>query len=318
MRPQFFLLPLPANNSSQSKQSFTVQFLSKPLFKLLFGSLVLSSLALLTGCWQVTVVKPAIETSTTTSPYADILNPNSNVAKQTLSEKEKSAQVKQQEKAQQSKKKASNSTSKPATNSQNKHKIKQEHRELLPVSSNHNTTDYDVESWNKDKISPLNIHTVAENPEALAKIISIDENSLDFASDSAIKYRFTTNDTPYLDMVNSNNYLEIGWQFANTEDNANVKKISARHARKAYRFARQLMGDEGGQVVLDMLSGKVIKNKQVNGINIALAKCEFYSCMLVMEKPKSTTPTAISEKDSKDKQEAKANTSKLADKKSSQ
>ncbi len=305
---------LHTNNSNQSKQSFAVQFLSKPLFKLLSGSLVLSSLALLTGCWQVTVVKPAIETSTTTSPYVDMLNPNSNA----LSEKEKSAQEKQQENTQQSKKKVSNSTSKPVTSNQSKHKIKQEHRELLPVSSNHSTTDYDVESWNKDKITPLNIHTVAENPEALAKIISIDEDSLDFASDSAIKYRFTTNDTPYLDMVNSNNYLEIGWQFANAENTASVKKISASHARKAYRFARQLMSDEGGQVVIDMLSGKVIKDKQVNDIKIALAKCEFYSCMLVMEKPKSTASASMSEKKRKDEQGAKVNTSKPADKKPSQ
>ncbi len=46
------------------------------------------------------------------------------------------------------------------------------------------------------------------------------------------------------------------------------------------------MGIEGGQVVIDMLAGHVIKDKQVNGIYIALAKCEFYSCMIVIEKNK--------------------------------
>ena len=49
------------------------------------------------------------------------------------------------------------------------------------------------------------------------------------------------------------------------------------------------MGDEGGQLLSDMLNGQIVKNKVIGGQKIELAKCEFYSCMLVINKSAAQT-----------------------------
>lgn len=54
-------------------------------------------------------------------------------------------------------------------------------------------------------------------------------------------------------------------------------------------LARQLMGDDGGKLLADMLNGQIIKNKTIGGQKIELAKCEFYSCMLVLNKADAQT-----------------------------
>ncbi|MGO2340473.1 MAG: hypothetical protein ACTH5M_07765, partial [Psychrobacter sp.] len=67
------------------------------------------------------------------------------------------------------------------------------------------------------------------------------------------------------------------------------KELSQEHAEKAYKLARQLMGDEGGKLVSDMLNVQIIKNKTIGGQKVELAKCEFYSCMLVINKAEAPT-----------------------------
>ncbi|KTF07376.1 hypothetical protein MGSAQ_001128, partial [marine sediment metagenome] len=61
------------------------------------------------------------------------------------------------------------------------------------------------------------------------------------------------------------------------------------HAKKAYQLSRQLMGDEGGKMVAEMLSNQIIKNRVMGGQKVELAKCEFYSCMLVINKSAAQT-----------------------------
>lgn len=144
---------------------------------------------------------------------------------------------------------------------------------------------YNVESWNKDKVESISINDVDKLKDKLGKVVTTDDNSLDYASNIATKYRFMKDDGVYLDLIDSPKYLELGWYYANPTDNDAEKATSISHAQKAYTFARQLMGDEGGKVVADMLGGQIIKSKDVGKYRVELAKCEFYSCMLILAKP---------------------------------
>ena len=146
---------------------------------------------------------------------------------------------------------------------------------------------YDVASWSKGKVKTLNVDELSAIKSAFGKVVSTDENSLDYASNPASKYRFMQNDAPYLDLIDSEKYLELGWYFANPTDSDKEKELSQNHAKKSYQLARQLMGDEGGKLVADMLGGQIIKNKTIGGQKVELAKCEFYSCMLVINKSAS-------------------------------
>ena len=143
---------------------------------------------------------------------------------------------------------------------------------------------YDISSWSKNKVTPLGIDDLEGIKSTFGKVVSTDENSLDYASNAATKYRFMNTDAPYLDIIDSQKYLELGWYYANPTDTDQEKKQSQNHAKKAYKVARQLMGDEGGKMVADMLTSQITKNKVVGGQKVELAKCEFYSCMLVINK----------------------------------
>ena len=143
---------------------------------------------------------------------------------------------------------------------------------------------YDLATWSKDKVKPVEIEALDTINATFGKVVSTDENSLDYASNPATKYRFMSTKSPYLDVIDSQKYLELGWYFANPTDSDEEKAQSKSHAKKAYRVSRQLMGEEGGKVLADMLNGQIIKNQTVAGQKIELAKCEFYSCMLILSK----------------------------------
>ena len=146
---------------------------------------------------------------------------------------------------------------------------------------------YDVASWGTAKVTSLSIDELKKIQSAFGKVVSTDKNSLDYASNPASKYRFMQDDAPYLDLIDSEKYLELGWYFVNPTDSDKEKELSQNHAKKAYQLARQLMGDEGGKLVADMLGGQIVKNKTIGGQKVELAKCEFYSCMLVINKSAS-------------------------------
>ena len=144
---------------------------------------------------------------------------------------------------------------------------------------------YNVAAWNNGSVDTIGIDNLNKIQATFGKVVSTDKNSLDYASNPATKYRFMADDAAYLDIIDSQKYLELGWYYANPADSADEKASSIAHAKKAYKFARQLMGDEGATVVADMLGGQTTKNKVVGGQKVELAKCEFYSCMLVLAKP---------------------------------
>lgn len=148
---------------------------------------------------------------------------------------------------------------------------------------------YDVSAWGADKGEPLSTDELDGIKSAFGKVVSTDENSLDYASNPATKYRFMKTDAPYLDIIDSEKYLELGWYYANPTDSDKEKALSQDHAKKAYQLSRRLMGDEGGKMVAEMLSNQIIKNRVIGGQKVELAKCEFYSCMLVINKSAAQT-----------------------------
>lgn len=148
---------------------------------------------------------------------------------------------------------------------------------------------YDIASWNSGKVESIGIDKLDKIKKTFGKVVSTDENSLDYASNPATKYRFMATDKPYMDLIDSEKYLELGWYYANPTDSDAEKELSKQHAKKSYKVARQLMGDDGGKVLSDMLSGQIIKDKTAGGQKIELAKCEFYSCMLILNKSGTTT-----------------------------
>lgn len=143
---------------------------------------------------------------------------------------------------------------------------------------------YDVENWKSDDSKRLEPTDLKQLQRKLGKVTVTDENSLDYASNTAIKYRFMKGDEPYLDIIDSQEYLEFGWYYANPNDSDSEKKMSIDHAKKMYQVAAELMGSEGSQLVANMLSGQITKNKKIGERQVELAKCEFYSCMLVLKK----------------------------------
>ncbi|MBP2279512.1 hypothetical protein H4W00_000325 [Psychrobacter sp. PL19] len=143
---------------------------------------------------------------------------------------------------------------------------------------------YDISTWSSNKVKPLKIDELDRIKSTFGKVVGTDENSLDYASNTASKYRFMAADAPYLDLVDSEKYLELGWYYANPTDSDKEKEVSRDHAKKSYKLARQLMSDDGGKLIADILNGQIIKNKTIGEQKVELAKCEFYSCMLVLNK----------------------------------
>ena len=148
---------------------------------------------------------------------------------------------------------------------------------------------YDITAWGSENVESLNVNDLEGIQATFGNVVSTDENSLDYASNPAAKYRFMDTDAPYLDIIDSEKYLELGWYFANPTDSDEEKELSQEHAEKAYKLARELMGDEGGNLVSDMLNVQIVKNKTIGGQKVELAKCEFYSCMLVINKSEAPT-----------------------------
>lgn len=143
---------------------------------------------------------------------------------------------------------------------------------------------YDVQNWKAAKAQNLTLENVDAIKKQFGKVTVTDEKSLDYASNMAVKYRFMKGDEPYLDIIDSDDYLELGWYYANPNDSDSEKQMSVDHAKKVYKVMTGLMGKEGGDLVKSILTGKIVKNKTINETKVELAKCEFYSCMIIINK----------------------------------
>lgn len=118
----------------------------------------------------------------------------------------------------------------------------------------------------------------------LGGVKSTDGNVLDYLSDHASLYRFMDDDQPYLDVIESDNLLEIDWYFALPSNTDNERLSSVAHAKKVYDLARLLMGADGGELIKEILAGQEVAKQTIGGHKVHIAKCELNRCMLVMEK----------------------------------
>ncbi|WP_230658784.1 hypothetical protein [Psychrobacter sp. I-STPA10] len=143
---------------------------------------------------------------------------------------------------------------------------------------------YDVNNWQVGSDERYEVNELKKIQQALGSVVNSDKNSLDYTSNPAIKYRFMNEGQPYLDIIDSQQYLEFGWYYANPTDSDAEKQSSIEHAKKVYQIANNLMGAEGTSLVANILTGQIIKNKTVGGKKVELAKCEFYSCMIILAK----------------------------------
>ena len=143
---------------------------------------------------------------------------------------------------------------------------------------------YDIQNWEASKNQDLTLDDLDQIKKQFGKVTITDDKSLDYASNMAVKYRFMEGEQPYLDIIDSDNYIEFGWYYANPNDSDSEKKLSISHAKKVYKVMTGLMGEEGGNLVSSILSKKIVKNQVIGDQKVELAKCEFYSCMIILDK----------------------------------
>lgn len=145
---------------------------------------------------------------------------------------------------------------------------------------------YPINQWRQQTLTnKVSVHDVDTIKSVLGQPVSIDTHSLDYRSNIATQYRFTKVAEPYFDLLDSPMYIELQWYYANAHDNATIKAISVNHAKKAFDLTQHWFGQDGANIVANMLQGQTIQNKTYQGLLVELAHCENYHCDLVVRKP---------------------------------
>lgn len=146
---------------------------------------------------------------------------------------------------------------------------------------------YPINQWQQTLASKVSVHDVEAIKSVLGQPVTIDTQSLDYRSNLATNYRFAKVAEPYFDLLDSPMYLELQWYYASAHDNATIKNISINHAKKAFYLTQSWFGQDGANIVANMLQGQPIHNKTYQGLLVELARCENYHCDLVVRKPAS-------------------------------
>lgn len=149
--------------------------------------------------------------------------------------------------------------------------------------------NYPFDQWQQQTVTKLPLKDInAINQHIgvqLGKAPKTDTKSLDFNSNPATQYQFANPATPYFDVIDSPKFVEFGWYYSNINDNAREQKLGINYAGHVYQLARGWLGNrEGAQLVENMLMGQTIRDATINGVGVAMAKCEFFSCILVLKK----------------------------------
>ncbi len=131
---------------------FHANFLNKS--KLLLISIIALNL---TACWQVTVVKPPVETN------------QQDDAKVEDDEKSTTIFNKHIEKINNSPKDKKNVVGKLFSKKQEKN-LQNTQTELLPINSNLGSISYDVSSWSSLQVEPVSIAKITANPALISQV----------------------------------------------------------------------------------------------------------------------------------------------------
>ena len=177
---------------------------------------------------------------------------------------------------------------------------------------------YPINQWQQQTLAnKVSIHDTEAMTLLLGQPITIDKQSLDYRSNVASKYSFAKigepyfdlldspmyielqwyyasayDGEPYFDLLDSPMYIELQWYYASAYDNASVKNISIQHAKTAFHLTQNWFGQDGSDIVAQMVQGQPIKNTSYHGILVELARCDNYHCDLVVRKPTVTAKTA--------------------------
>lgn len=152
-------------------------------------------------------------------------------------------------------------------------------------ASDHRPVQYPIVQWQQ---TPAPTGLTVKNIDALKVLIGpikrTDKEFLDYFSNPAIKYSAADLAVPPFDIIDSAHFVELDWYYASPSDPNSQKQQSIDYAAKVYQIARGWFGEPGGVLVADMLSGKVLRNYPIRNTTIEVAKCEHFTCMLVVKK----------------------------------
>lgn len=145
---------------------------------------------------------------------------------------------------------------------------------IVPITQKNQTKtiDYDVDNWQlpaKNK----NIESIL----SMAGVGAIADTGLDFDGLPANIYRYhNRHDSPFFVAI-SDNYIEIAWYFASSNNNTQQKTLSLDYAKKAHTMTAMMIGSEATPLFKKILDGK---KTTANGV--ALAECKNYECRIVL------------------------------------
>lgn len=158
-----------------------------------------------------------------------------------------------------------------------------------PANQSAQPVNYPFMRWQAQPVTKLTLTDINAINQRISqqfgKAPKTDTTSLDFNSNLATQYQFANPATPYFDVIDSAKFVEIAWYYPNTNDHIREQQLGINYAGYVYQLARGWLGSrEGGKLVEHMLMGQTVRNQTINGVGIAIAKCEFFSCMLVLKK----------------------------------
>ena len=161
-----------------------------------------------------------------------------------------------------------------------------------PATAKPEPVSYPFHQWQQTPVTPIKVKDIKAVNQFLTaqfgkktNLPTVDTRSLDFSSNLATQYRYTLATAPYFEVIDSPKYIELGWYYASPTDQAKEKQLAVSYAANAYQLARAWLGNQAGaKLVESILAGDTIKNQTINGVNVAMAHCESFSCMLVLKK----------------------------------
>ncbi len=161
-----------------------------------------------------------------------------------------------------------------------------------PANAKPKPVSYPFHQWQQTPINPIKVKDInAVNQFLTAQfgkkpnLPTVDTRSLDYSGNLATQYRYTLATAPYFEVIDSPKYIELGWYYASASDHVKEKQLAISYAANAYQLARAWLGNQAGATLVEsMLAGDTINNQTINGMNIAIARCEAFSCMLVLKK----------------------------------
>ena len=152
-------------------------------------------------------------------------------------------------------------------------------------TSDNRPVQYPIAQWQQ---TPAPTGLTVKNIEALKVLVGpikrTDKEFLDYFSNPATKYSAADLAVPPFDIIDSAHFVELDWYYASPNDPNSQKQQSIDYAAKVYHIARGWFGELGGVLVADMLSGKVIRDYPIRNTTIEIAKCEHFTCTLVVKK----------------------------------